>query len=77
MGELDDLREAWMEELPVLARICSSIPDDKIGAFVRTTKFGDLYLDGEHYTLIWSTVSPQRCSQCGQKLPLPPRSEKP
>lgn len=43
-------RERWIATMPVLARICTTPPAN--GKLVRSTEWGDLYLEGEHYTLV-------------------------
>ncbi len=51
-GLNSEKKKAWMDEMPVLARIAREPVDVAIGEFVRDTQFGALYLDGEHYTLV-------------------------
>lgn len=50
--ELSEEKQAWEEEMPVLSQIVSEPVDIAIGEFVRDTRFGALYLEGGHYTLV-------------------------
>jgi hypothetical protein len=48
----EEEKQRWLDEMPVLAAIYSRMPDRPIGEFVRSTAFGNLYLDGQHYSLV-------------------------
>lgn len=57
MGLTEAEREAWLEEMPVLAAL-KRRPDSECGDFVRATRFGDLYMRTKesrvYYTLVGS-----------------------
>ena len=50
-------REEWGKEMPVLAAIVRTNYGGR-GDFVKTTQFGDLYLDGDKYTLVTGGTQP-------------------
>lgn len=46
----DDEQKRWIETMPILAAIRREPPPK--ARFMRSTEWGDLWLKGEHYTLV-------------------------